>query len=228
LPQIKGLAVEYPVKNAIPLSGYYWPTRIGRILLASLEAVIGPNGLNALLNLTGVGAHSLGASIKEVPPNDLARTFDFACVANLNQGLEMIYGPRGGRGLALRCGRVMGDHLLNEFGLLTGVSDLAIKLLPLSTKLRIGVPAVARIFTQYSDQTGRVEDRDGYFQYTVEHCPICWGRKTQQPVCQMTIGILQETLRVFSRGMEFRVSQEACRAVGAKACVFRIEKEPIR
>jgi predicted hydrocarbon binding protein len=140
----------------------------------------------------------------------------------------MIYGPRGGRGLALRCGRVMGDHLLNEFGLLTGVSDLAIKLLPLSTKLRIGVPAVARIFTQYSDQTGRVEDRDSYFQYTVERCPMCWGRKTQQPVCQMTIGILQEALRAFSRGMEFRVGQEACRAVGAQACVFRIDKEPIR
>lgn len=211
------------MRDSIPLSGYYWPTRIGRTLLAALEGVIGPNGLNALLNLTEVGAN-----IREEPADDLARTFDFACVANLNQGLEMIYGPRGGRGLALRCGRVMGERLLKEFGLLTGVSDLALKVLPLSTKLRIGVPAVARIFTQYSDQIGRVEDRDGYFQYTVERCPVCWGRKAQQPVCQMTVGILQEALRAFSKGMEFRVGQEACRAMGAKACVFRIEKDPIR
>jgi predicted hydrocarbon binding protein len=211
------------VKDAIPLSGYYWPIRVGRILLTALEAVIGSNGLNALLNLTAVGAN-----IGEEAADDLARTFDFAYVANLNQGLEMIYGPRGGRGLALRGGRVMGAQLLSEFGLLTGVSDLALKVLPMSTKLRIGVPAVARIFTQYSDQVGRVEDRDGYFQYTVERCPMCWGRKTQQPVCHMTVGILQEALRAFSRGMEFRVGQESCRAMGAKVCSFRIDKDPIR
>lgn len=211
------------MNNTIALSGYYWPVRMERILLSSLESVIGPNGLNALLNLTGVGS-----KVEDESADDLARTFDFACVANLNQGLDMVYGPRGGRGLALRCGRAMGERLLSEFGLVTGISDLAIKVLPLSTKLRIGVPAVARIFTQYSDQSGRVEDHDGYFQYTVERCPMCWGRKTQQPVCQMTIGILQEALRAFSKGMEFRVGQEACRAMGAKSCVFRIEKEPIR
>ena len=47
---------------------------------------------------------------------------------------------------------------LKGFGALAGVGDLAFKVLPLSTKLKIGVPAVARIFTQFSDQSSRVEE----------------------------------------------------------------------
>ncbi len=196
---------------------------MGRILLTSLEEVMGRNGLNALLNLV-----DLRQLINELPPDNLEKEFDFAHISNINKGLEEIYGPRGARGLALRGGRAIFSRGLRQFGALAGVSDLAFKVLPLQTKLKIGVPAVARIFTQFSDQTSYVEEFDEHFLYTMERCSMCWGQETDRPICFIGVGILQETLRWVSNGLEFRVDQIACKAMGDEACVFKVDKEPIK
>ena len=57
-----------------------------------------------------------------------------------------MYGPRGGRGLALRAGRATFVEGLRNFGALAGAGDIVFKVLPLSTKLKIGLPALARYF----------------------------------------------------------------------------------
>jgi hypothetical protein len=41
---------------------------------------------------------------------------------------------------------------LRHFGALAGAGDLAFKVLPLGTKLKIGIPAMAKVFSQVSDQ----------------------------------------------------------------------------
>jgi predicted hydrocarbon binding protein len=211
------------VRDFVPESGYFYPNKMGRILLVSMEEVMGRNGLNALLNLTG-----MRELIHEPPPDNLEKAFEFSNISNLNKGLEEIYGPRGGRGLALRGGRAIFSRGLKQFGRLAGVGDLAFKVLPLSTKLRIGVPAVARIFTQFSDQTSRVEDRGDHFMYYIERCSMCWGRDSDRPICYIAVGILQEALRWVSGGLEFRIDELECIAMGADACVFKIDKEPIK
>ncbi|MFQ5421486.1 MAG: V4R domain-containing protein, partial [Anaerolineae bacterium] len=183
----------------------------------------GRNGLNALLNLT-----NMRQLIQEIPPDNLERAFDFAYITNLNRGLDEIYGPRGGRGLALRGGRAIFSRGLKQFGALAGVGDLAFKVLPLSTKLKIGVPAVARIFTQFSDQTSRVKEFDDHFLYYIDRCSMCWERHTDRPICFIAVGILQEALRWVSGGLEFRVEEIECIAMGAEACLFKIDKEPIK
>jgi len=188
-----------------------------------MEEVMGRNGLNALLNLT-----NLRHLIHNPPPDNLERQFDFAHLSNLTRGLDEIYGPRGGRGLALRGGRAMFFRGLRQFGALAGVGDLAFKVLPLSTKLKVGIPAVARIFSQFSDQISRVEDKGDHFLYYIDRCSMCWGRKTDRPICFMAVGILQEALRWVSGGLEFRVEEIECVAMGAESCVFRIDKEPIK
>lgn len=210
------------VNNLVPLSGYYLCNRLGRVYMDSLEETIGRNGLNALLNLTENSPY-----IDTPPADDLALGFDMAVVSNLNRAMELIYGPRGARGLALRGGRAMYDRVVDGFDLPTGFNELAFRLLPLPTRLKIGVPALARLFTQHSDQTHRAIDRATYFEYTVERCAVCWGQEAKSPLCHLTVGLLQEAMSAFGRGQEFRVAQVECRATGASACVFRIEKEPI-
>ena len=132
--------------DPIPKSGYYYPNKAGLIIIQSLVNVMGKNGLNAILNL----AH-LPQWIDNLPNDNLAREFDFADVSAINQALEEMYGPRGGRGLALRAGRATFADVLRNFGALAGVGDLAFRVLPLMTKMRIGVPTMARIFSQISD-----------------------------------------------------------------------------
>jgi predicted hydrocarbon binding protein len=209
--------------DPIPKSEYYYANKIVLIALKALEDVMGKNGLNAILNL----AH-LPHLIDHYPPDNLEREFNFADFSALNLALEEMYGPRGGRGLALRAGRAAFADSLRNFGALAGVGDLAFKVLPLQTKMRIGIPAMARIFSQISDQYSTVEEKENEFIYTIHRCPVCWGRtNADKPVCFIATGLLQEGLKWVSGGNEFRVNESLCVAMGDQVCEFVIQKTPI-
>lgn len=207
----------------IPKSGYYYANKIVRLSILALESVMGKNGVDAILNLA-----NQRYLIDNYPPDNLEREFDFADFSAINMALEEMYGPRGGRGLALRAGMAAYDGALRNFGALAGVSDKAFKVLPLQVKLRVGLPAMARIFTQTSDQHSTVEERDNDFVYTIHRCPVCWGRHNlDKPVCFIATGLIQGSVKWVSGGLEFRVNEQHCIAVGDHVCDFIIQKEPI-
>lgn len=204
-------------------SGFYYPNKFARITIQAMEEVMGTNGLNAILNAAG-----LKEVIGNYPPDNLEKGFDFADYTALNVALEDMYGARGGRALALRAGRATFAEALRGFGALAGVSDLAFKVLPMNAKLRIGVPAMANIFNQFSDQVSKVhEEGTDRIIYTLERCPMCWGRKTDKPVCHVGQGLLQEGLRWVSGGREFKVEMTTCIAMGSDMGRYVIYKEPI-
>jgi predicted hydrocarbon binding protein len=209
--------------SPVQKSGLYYPNKFGLITLKSLEEVMGKNGLNAILNLAGLNHY-----IDSYPPDNLDKGFDFSELSALGTALEDMYGPRGGRGLALRAGRATFSDALKNFGALAGVADLAFVVLPLHAKLRIGVPAMAKIFSQLSDQLSTVEEKDNEYLYTIHKCPCCWGRhNADKPVCFIATGLLQEGLKWVSGGNEFRVNESKCIAVGDDVCEFVVQKEPI-
>jgi predicted hydrocarbon binding protein len=209
--------------ESIPKSGLYYPNRFGLITLQALEEVMGKNGLNAILNLA-----QLSSLIDNYPPANLDKQFDFSDLSMINIGLEEMYGPRGGRGLALRAGRATFADALRNFGAMAGASDLAFKVLPLSQKLGIGLPAMAKIFSSISDQHTTVEETDTEYHYIIHKCPVCWGREGEdRPVCFIAVGLLQEGLKWLSGGSEFRVNESECRAMGDDVCRFVVLKQPI-
>src|SRR5512133_1663328 len=170
--------------SPIPNAGLYYPSKFGLITIKALEDVMGKNGLNAILNLAGLTNYA-----DNYPADNLEKTFDFADLSSINIALEEMYGPRGGRGLALRAGRATFADALKNFGALAGVGDLAFKVLPLQAKLRIGIPAMAKVFSQVSDQYSTVEERENEFVYTIHKCPVCWGRSgVDKPVCCIAVG----------------------------------------
>jgi len=203
-------------------SGYYYPNLIARIYLEAMEEIMGKNGLNAILNLAG-----LSYLIDNYPPTNLNKEFDFADYSALNGALEDMYGPRGGRGLQLRAGRASFARGLQGLGALSGVGDLAFKVLPLSAKLKAGIPAMAKIFTQVSDQKSTVENRGEYYVYIMSPCPVCWGRTADRPICFAGKGLLEEGLHWVSGGRKFRVEEIECVAMGGEACKYAIYKDPI-
>lgn len=204
-------------------AGYYYPNKFARITIEAMEEVMGENGLKAILNLAGL-SHIIG----NYPPDNLEKEFDFADFTALNIALEEMYGPRGGRGLALRAGRATFAQGLRAFGALAGVGDLAFKVLPLNAKLKIGVPAMANIFSQFSDQVSNVFDEgNDKIIYTLERCPMCWDRKADRPVCFVGQGLLQEGLRWVSGGSEFKVDLDTCISKGDEMGRYIIYKEPI-
>jgi hypothetical protein len=211
------------VANTPEPSGYYYPNRFGLILFDALEEIMGRNGLNAILNMAGL------AQFIDNPPVDVMdKGFDFAYISALNKALEEMYGPRGGRGLQLRLGRVLFAQGLANFGALVGASDLAFKVLPLQAKLKAGLPAVAKVFDSLSDQTSSVKDPGGdHFHYIIDRCSMCWGRQVERPGGFIAAGIIEEALRWLSGGRTFRVDQLTCIGMGAENCTFAVYKEPI-
>jgi len=205
----------------IAKSGLYYPNKVARIYLQAMEEVMGKNGLNAILNMA-----SLKNLIDNYPPDNLEREFDFADYSALNGALEEMYGARGGRGLAQRAGRASFAQGLRNFGALAGAGDLAFKVLPLPAKLKLGIPAMAKVFSSVSDQKSTVQDADSEYIYSMKPCPVCYGRKSDKPMCYSGVGLLQEGLKWVSGGHEFKVYETKCIGVGDDACVLVIPKAP--
>lgn len=204
-------------------SGLYYPDRFGLILFDALEEIMGRNGLNAILNMA-----KLSRFIDNPPPDVMQKGFDFSYISALNRALEEMYGPRGGRGLQLRLGRVLFAQGLANFGALVGASDLAFKVLPLQAKVKAGLPAVAKVFDSLSDQTSYVRDPGGeQYHYVIERCSMCWGRNVDRPGGFIAAGIIEEALRWISGGRTFRVDQVSCIGMGHDNCTFQVHKEPI-
>ena len=208
----------------IPESGYYNSNKFARILIESIKEIAGKNGVNAVLNYS-----NLSSLVDNYPPDNLDRAFDFAHFSMIIQALEEIYGKRGGRGLALRAGRITFDDVLKDYGAMAGISDLTFRLLPVQKKISIGLQAMAKTFSEKSDQISSVKELDDSYLYTIEQCPVCWGRKGEEnPVCFYMVGLLQEGLNWVSGGKEFRINESKCIASGDDICEFTIYKHPIR
>ena len=205
-----------------PANNYFYPDRMGRIILMGTEEILGRNGVNAVLNLAG-----LPEFIDHYPANQQNLNFSFEKVSRLQGALEDFYGPHGGRGVALRIGRASFQHILREFGAPFGLTDLAFRLLPLKSKLKIGTSALADIFNNYTDQRVRLEDKGKLILWEIERCPICWQRHSENPACQMAVGLLQEGLHWMSGGKFYNVEEGNCIARGDLTCTLIIEKVPM-
>ncbi|MBI3360217.1 MAG: 4-vinyl reductase [Chloroflexi bacterium] len=195
---------------------------MGRIILLALEEVIGHNGVNAVLNL----AH-LRHLVNNYPPNNLDRQFSFEEIGAIQKSLDEMYGPRGGRGLALRAGRACFKYGLREFGPVLGIADLAFRLLPLGMKLRSGADVFADTFNKYTDQVVRLSEDEDRILWIIERCPLCLGRHTDSPCCYLAIGIIQESIFWVSGGKNFNVQETSCIACGDENCTIAIDKVPL-
>jgi predicted hydrocarbon binding protein len=201
---------------------FHYPNKMGRIILLSVEEVMGRNGVSAVLRLAG-----LSHLINNYPPNNFEIEFGFSEVSAIQQALDDLYGPRGGRALALRSGRATFKYGLKEFGPVLGIADLAFRLFPLNMKLKIGSEIFAETFNKFSDQRVRLEENEGTLHWIIERCPVCWERKTRAPCCHLAVGLLQESLFWVSGGRNFSVVETECIACGAPECRIVIDKRPL-
>lgn len=201
---------------------YHYPNRMGRIILLSMEEIMGRTGVNAVLKLA-----SLSSLIEHYPPDDTKLDFPFSTVSGLIETLEQVYGPHGGRGLALRVGRASFNYGVRQYGTQMGLTEMAFRLLPLPAKLHAGAKAFAELFNKFTDQQVRVEEEDGTLLWHIERCPLCWERTAADPVCHLAVGLLQEALYWVSGGKVFNVEEKTCIAAGDKTCTIVIDQSPI-
>jgi len=195
---------------------YHYPQKMGRIILLGMEEVIGKAGADAILELAALDANT-----------PAGQGFSFEALSQIHVALEQAYGPRGGRGLALRTGRACFKYGLKEYGSMLGLTEMAFRLLPLPTKLHTGSRSFADLFNKHTDQQVRVEETDTHIFWHIERCPLCWERTAEEPICHLAVGLLQEALYWLSGGKVFNVEETACHARGDAHCTISVQKTPL-
>ena len=203
-------------------STFFYPLKMGKIILLGMQEVMGVNGVDAILRLA-----PLENFTQNSPQVNAEHSLSFETMSLLQSTLEQAYGPRGGRGLALRVGRACFKHGLKEYGSMLGLTEIAFRLLPLPTKLHTGAKAFADLFNKHTDQKVHVEDKDNKIFWHIERCPLCWERKAEEPICHLAVGLLQEALYWVSGGKVFNVEETACIARGDTACTIVIDQIPL-
>lgn len=199
-----------------------FPNRIARILLRAVQDVIGENGSHAVLTTA-----RLPHLIEGLPPEDFEPGLQYAEVGRLFDAFESIYGVSGGRRLARQAGQTSFQYWMEGFGSVVGLADVVFRILPLRTRVKIGLEVVAEVFNRYSGQHVMLgEGRESYF-IVLERCGFCEGRRADVPVCAFPVGLLEETLFWVSRGNRFAVEETSCIACGDPVCTICIDKEPL-
>jgi predicted hydrocarbon binding protein len=200
---------------------FFYPRKMARIIFNGMEEVMGVPGVDAVLRLA-----SLEKFIQDYPPAEKERDFSFETISLLQSTLEQAYGPRGGRGVALRVGRACFKYGLKEYGSMLGLTEMAFRLLSLPTKLRTGTKTFADLFNMHTDQKVRVEEKENKIFWHIERCPLCWGRSADEPVCHLAVGLIQESLYWLSGGKVFDVKEITCIAQGDASCTIVIDPTP--
>ncbi len=183
---------------------------------------MGRNGVNAVLKIG-----SLSHLIEAYPSDNAELMFPFKTLGNITDTLEQVYGPHGGRGLALRVGRACFNYGVRQYGTQLGLTEMAFRLLPLPMKLSAGAKVFAELFNNYTDQRVRVKEEDGKLLWHIDRCPLCWERTSQDPVCHLAVGLLQEALYWLSGGKVFNVEEQTCIATGDSTCTIVVDQIPI-
>jgi predicted hydrocarbon binding protein len=203
--------------------GNHRSSRLSQIVFEGVEEIGGRSGVHAVLN-TSLMAHFYQWQPERAEKDDPLPALE---VSAIQSSLEEVYGKRGGRGIALRAGRASFKYVLRTYGASLGLTDLNYRLLPAPIRLRTGLEALVRLFSDLEGGPVAIEQTEAAWLWRSTACPYCWQRQTSEPACTFTIGLLQEFMAWNSGGKVFQIEETECRANGNPACVFRIDIQPL-
>ncbi len=191
------------------------------------EEVVGKQGVGIVLREVG-----LERFIDAYPPNDLKDTCHLTVgdYSNLFAGLYTFYG-RAGKSILMRIGRISARHSIDEQGVLFNIAAItALRLMPAGIQIKMGLENMQNGFRKLWHNLGeeavlRLEDRGDKVAYIADTCVMCAGKHADGMICQAFSGGLQEAA-LWLTGKEYEAQEVECRAMGAPACVWEINKYP--
>lgn len=201
---------------------YSLANKLGRIFFLALEEAAGSESMRTILS-----AARLQDRMEDYPSNDFAMAFSFEELGRIQQAIEELYGPGTGRRLARQVGRKCFRKGAEDLRPVLGVADLLFRILPLRVRFRIGFEVLAQMFNRFSDQVVLLEEDEQYFSWVTQRCAACWGRHTDEPCCDLLVGLLEEGVYWLSGGARFFIEESSCVAAGDPTCTILIGKQPL-
>ena len=139
--------------------------------------------------------------------------------ASLQAAMRTYYG-RGARGVLLRVGQRLWEHLLDDAALGGKAQAAIIKRLPLAARRKSTLEILARFIGNSPDDiTVHTLDLD---LLLADHAsPSADGQTESHPICYVTQGLIRESL-FWATGQGHDVEEISCKARGDKDCEFKI------
>ncbi len=192
-----------------------FPPRIMRRFVETLSSEIGHDTFSAVLSKAGLPeewAHSahLGA---------LDDTRTAQAYSRLQSALRTYYG-RGARGILLRIGTKLWDHLLDDSGFGLKAQSKFIRGLPRSMRRKPALELLARILSAMPGNV-TVHTLDLDLLLVDQTSPTTVEQSDDTPICFVTFGLIRECL-FWADGQVYDIEERACRALGARQCEFKI------
>jgi predicted hydrocarbon binding protein len=199
-------------------------------MLWAIEAAtetLGADGLQAVLEKAGL-SHLTGAPL---PNNMELGALTFGEFTNLGVAVLELHG-RAGKGLVNRIGHYMAKKTLEEMPGFFELAGSALKVLPTNKQLAAALQQMKNGFVNIYEPAGiqlnlSFEEKDGKFAYSAVECPSCAGKQTDEPICHLWVGVIEEGAAWVTGGKKFNVRQVAARSMGAPACTWEIDVKPV-
>ena len=148
-------------------------------------------------------------------------------VTALLNSLEDTYGPTGAHGLAQRFGKTVFRHGLRQLGGKAGFRAMEYRILPSPRRVEVGLAALADMVASSTGEKITLSEDAAHWIWRTENCQECGSRLVAEPCCFALVGLIQEFAAWASGGRFYRVVETECRAAGAAACIFYIDKKPL-
>lgn len=180
-----------------------------RWALMAVEEVVGKPGLKVVLR-----------------ENDLERFSEDFLAEKFGVSSDITYQDYAN---LYRIGRLSTRYAIEKQGKLynayNAVTRAAVRVMPLEQQISTGldnlINGFVKLWQEYSENAiVEKEDRSETFAYINANCA---GKQADEPICHQTTGMLLGTFEWLT-GKKIGLEQVACRAMGAEACVWEIDK----
>jgi predicted hydrocarbon binding protein len=197
------------------MTGVVFSARIMQRFVETLSSEVGLETLSAaLLNADLPNEWAYPAHFSGLDDERAAQAY-----ARLQSALRTYYG-RGARGILLRIGSKLWEHLLNDAPLAIKAQAALVRGLPKPMRRKPVLELLARILsTTAGNITVHTLDLD--LLLVDQSSPTTLDQSDDAPVCFVTFGLIRECL-YWADGQVYDVEERACRAMGARQCEFKV------
>jgi len=200
-----------PLKEKLPNQLFY-------LAFTTVEDVVGKNGLNSVLNYTG-----LKKFINNNPPNTLDLEHPTEDFTRFVSGMILVFGENGARSMMLRSGMRSFQIMLNDFPGLFNLEGVEIKkgtpdkLFKEYVRIQHTIIDAAKYI--FGDDLYKQYETDDMAVLEISPCYWCMGLETKSPICHGEVGFKLGAARwIF--GKDIRIEETHCIAKGDPMCRF--------
>jgi predicted hydrocarbon binding protein len=197
------------------VSDIQFSNRILRRFGETVALELGADQFSAMLALANLPGEWKNPQVfLAMNPYDSAHVY-----AALQTAMRTYYG-RGARGVLLRVGQRLWNHLLDDAALGIKAQAAVIRRLPLSTRRKPTLELLAKFLgARAGDITVHTLDLD---LLLVDHAsPAAHDQKESSPICFVSQGLIRESL-FWASGKNYDVQEIHCQAMGEHTCEFKV------